>query len=85
MRDGSHNAMAGKAIRITSRMRSVAMKGSTPTKMVEKPRVGGKVEIGGVWTAPDADGDKEVLDGGRFLVSLPRKPLPIATVAPGLH
>src|SRR5216684_3632497 len=57
----------------------------TPTKMVEKPKAGGKVEIGGVWTAPDSDGDKEVLDGGRFLVSLPRKPLPIATVAPGLH
>src|SRR6266446_2315893 len=57
----------------------------TPTKMVEKPKVGGKVEIGGVWTAPDADGDREALDGGRFLVSLPRKPLPIATVAPGLH
>ena len=57
----------------------------TPTKMVEKPKVGGKVEIGGVWTAPDADGDREVLDGGRFLVSLPRKPLPIAIVAPGLH
>jgi hypothetical protein len=57
----------------------------TPTKMVEKPKVGGKVEIGGVWTAPDTDGDREVLDGGRFLVSLPRKPLPIATVAPGLH
>src|SRR6266704_2388642 len=43
----------------------------TPTKMVEKPKVGGKVEIGGVWTAPDAEGDREVLDGGRFLVSLP--------------
>src|SRR6267378_2996720 len=53
----------------------------TPTKMAEKPKVGGKVEIGGVWTAPDADGDKEVLDGGRFLASLPRKSLPIATVA----
>src|SRR6202049_605148 len=57
----------------------------TPTKMVEKSKVGGKVEIGGVWTAPDADGDKEVLNGGRFLVSLPKKPLPIATVTPGMH
>jgi penicillin-binding protein 2 len=57
----------------------------TPTKMVQKPNAGGRVEIGGVWTAPDADGDKEVLDGGRFLVSLPTKPLPIATVAPGLR
>src|SRR5216683_1331267 len=56
----------------------------TPTKMVEKPKAGGEVEMGGVWTVPAAEGDKEVLDGGRFLVSLPRKSLPIATVAPGL-
>src|SRR6202047_821920 len=57
----------------------------TPTKMVEKPKVGGKIEIGGVWTGPDADEDKEVLNAGRFLVPLPKKPLPIATVTPGLH
>src|SRR6202521_1707339 len=57
----------------------------TPTKMVEKSKVGGKVEIGGGGTAPEADGDKEVLNGGRFLLSLPKKPLPIATVTPGLH
>src|ERR1700730_14076990 len=63
----------------------VAKQRRTPTKMVEKPKVGGKIEIGGVWTGPDADGDKEVLNGGRFLVSLPKKPLPIATVTPGLH
>jgi len=56
----------------------------TPTKMVEKPKAGGEVEMGGVWTVPAAEGDKEVLEGGRFLVSLPRKSLPIATVAPGL-
>jgi penicillin-binding protein 2 len=56
----------------------------TPTKMAEKPKAGGQVEIGGVWTAPDHDGDKEVLDGGRFLVTLPKKPQTVATAAPGI-
>jgi len=36
MREGSHNAIMGKVIRIASRMRSVAMKGKTPAKIVEK-------------------------------------------------
>ena len=34
--DGSHSARIGNAIRITSRIRSVTMNGSTPTKIVEK-------------------------------------------------
>src|SRR5581483_10991182 len=36
MCDGSHKAMMGNAIRITSRIRSVRMKGMTPLKMVAK-------------------------------------------------
>ena len=36
MCEGSHKAKIGKAIRITSRIRSVRMKGITPLKMVEK-------------------------------------------------
>ena len=34
--DGSHSAKIGNAMRITSRIRSVTMNGSTPTKIVEK-------------------------------------------------
>ena len=34
--EGSHSAMIGKAIRITSRIRSVTMNGMTPLKMVAK-------------------------------------------------
>jgi penicillin-binding protein 2 len=56
----------------------------TPQKMVEKPKNGGTVDIGGLWTAPDSDGDKETLQGGRFVVDLPRKPLALATAAPGM-
>src|SRR6266542_167937 len=55
-----------------------------PTKMAEKPKDDGKVEISSLWTEPDGNGDKQKLQGGRFLVNLPKKPLPLATAAPGL-
>jgi penicillin-binding protein 2 len=51
-----------------------------PQKMVEKPKSGGKVDIGALWTAPG--GDK--LEGGRFSLELPKKPLALATAAPGI-
>ncbi len=56
----------------------------TPQKMVEKPKGDGTVDIGGLWTAPDSDGDKETLQGGRFVLDLPKKPLTLATAAPGM-
>jgi penicillin-binding protein 2 len=57
----------------------------TPQKMVEKPKTGGTVDIGGLWTEPDSDGDKEKLAGGRFVLDLPKKPLAVAIAAPGMH
>jgi len=57
----------------------------TPTKMVEKPKSDGKVDIGGLWTSPDSDGDKEQLQGGRFVLELPKKPLAVAMAAPGMR
>jgi penicillin-binding protein 2 len=58
----------------------------TPQKMVEKPKNDGTVDIGGLWTEPDSDGDrdKEKLDGGRFVLDLPKKPVALATAAPGM-
>ncbi len=58
----------------------------TPQKMVEKPKSGGTVDIGGLWTEPDSDGDgdRETLGGGRFVLDLPKKPLALATAAPGM-
>jgi penicillin-binding protein 2 len=52
-----------------------------PPKMVEKPKIDGKVDIGALWTAP-GDGDK--LEGGRFVIDLPKKPLVAASAAPGM-
>ena len=58
----------------------------TPTKMVEKPKSNsdGSVDIGGLWTAPDSDGGEEKLQGGRFVLDLPKKPMALATAAPGM-
>jgi penicillin-binding protein 2 len=56
----------------------------TPQKMVEKPKTGGTVDIGGLWTAPDSDGNEETLQGGRFVLDLPKKPLAVAIAAPGM-
>ncbi len=56
-----------------------------PTKMAEKPESNGKAEMGAIWTAPDSDGDGDRLQGGRFRLNLPKKPLALATAAPGLR
>ncbi len=57
----------------------------TPQKMVEKPKTDGKVDIGGLWSTPDAGRDKDGLQGGRFVLDLPRKPAALATAAPGMN
>jgi penicillin-binding protein 2 len=53
-----------------------------PTRMVQN--TDGEVEIGSLWSDGDPDGDGQKLHGGKFLVNLPKKPLPLATAAPGL-
>jgi penicillin-binding protein 2 len=61
----------------------------SPTKMADKPKGDGKVEIGAVWTAPDGDGDADKLQGGHFVMDLQKrlssKPLVAATAAPGMR
>src|SRR5580693_8608756 len=56
-----------------------------PPKLAQKPKTDGKVEIGGVWTALDPDGDEQKLQGGRFFVDLEKRPLAVATAAPGVR
>ncbi len=57
----------------------------TPQKMVEKPKTDGTLDIGGLWTEPDADGDSEALQGGRLVLDLPKRPLATAVAAPGMR
>ena len=57
----------------------------TPQKMVEKPKPNGTVDIGGLWSEPNSDGSNDKLQGGRFVLDLPKKPLAAAIAAPGMH
>src|SRR6201997_409462 len=57
----------------------------TPQKMVEQPKANGPVDIGGLWSAPDSDGDKDALQGGRFVLDLTKKGIVLATAAPGMN
>ncbi|MGA3350332.1 MAG: penicillin-binding transpeptidase domain-containing protein [Candidatus Sulfotelmatobacter sp.] len=52
-----------------------------PNKMVEKSKSDGTVDMGALWTAPESD----KLEAGRFLLTLPKKPLALATAAPGIQ
>jgi penicillin-binding protein 2 len=56
----------------------------TPQKMVEKPK-NGTVDMGGLWSAPGSDEDKNALHGGRFAIDLPKKRMVLATAAPGMN
>jgi penicillin-binding protein 2 len=56
-----------------------------PSKLAEKSQ-SGKVEVGAVWTTPEAgEGlDKEELGAGRFFLEVATKPAALATAAPGI-
>src|SRR3984957_14726015 len=56
-----------------------------PTKVTEKPKGDGKVDMGGLWTAPGEDGHGERLQGGRFEMETSKRNLPVAAAAPGIH
>jgi penicillin-binding protein 2 len=44
----------------------------------------GQVEMGGLWSEPEPDGVHQKLEGGRFIIDLAKKPLALATAAPGV-
>src|SRR5579871_1847422 len=50
----------------------------TPQKMVEKPK-NGTVDVGGLWSEPDAASGHDALQGARFVVGLPKKRIVVAT------
>ena len=54
-----------------------------PTKVAQGSK---KVEIGAVWNSSSPDGaDQDTLHGGRFLVDVPKKRVPLAAAAPGVQ
>jgi len=58
-----------------------------PPKMADQPQPknGGRVEIGGVWTVPDSDRDKDKLEGGRFFITADNERPIVAVAAPGMR
>jgi penicillin-binding protein 2 len=57
-----------------------------PPKMAgaKTPPANDKVEIGGVWTMPGAAGGDDKLQGGRFFLDVAKRPIALATAAPGM-
>ena len=55
----------------------------TPQKLANSS-VDGKVEVGALWSEPDSDGNQQNLQGGRFLLDIGKKPIALATAAPGM-
>jgi len=54
-----------------------------PTKVAQGSK---KVEIGAVWNSASPDGiDQDSLHGGRFLIDVAKKRLPLAAAAPGVQ
>jgi penicillin-binding protein 2 len=62
----------------------VDKKNRSQQKMVEKPAEG-KVDIGALWSVPDSDSGHDKLEGGRFEIALPKKPIAAVVAAPGIH
>ncbi|HKU26304.1 MAG TPA: penicillin-binding protein 2 [Candidatus Sulfotelmatobacter sp.] len=54
-----------------------------PQKMTDKGN--GTVDVGGLWSEPDTGAEKDVLQAGRFVVDLAKKPPVLATAAPGMN
>src|SRR5579863_5235595 len=55
-----------------------------PPKLAGNTQPAGKVEIGAVWTTPDSGGDQDRLQSGHFFLDVSKKPLALATAAPGM-
>jgi penicillin-binding protein 2 len=45
----------------------------------------GQMEMGGLWSEPESDGVHQKLEGGRFIIDLAKKPVALATAAPGVQ
>jgi penicillin-binding protein 2 len=55
-----------------------------PQKVAGQPNAD-KVDVGAFWTEPGEDPEHQKLKGGRFEVSLPKKPVVAALAAPGMN
>jgi penicillin-binding protein 2 len=56
-----------------------------PSKMADKPKPDGSVDIGAVWTAPGPAGDNDRLRSGHFFLDWTKNQTVVATAAPGMR
>ena len=79
LEEGEHGYLAARVVSQVIKA-YVEKQRQIPTKVARNA----PVEVGGVWSVPDAAGDPK-LQAGRFFVGIPKKPLVMATAAPGMN
>ena len=85
LEEGEHGYLAARTAAKVIKAFVDKQQRQQPPKMASKPTMrGGKVEVGAVWTSPDADEDEQRLQSGHFLVDVAKKPLALAAAAPGI-
>jgi penicillin-binding protein 2 len=80
LEEGEHGYLAARTAAQVIRAYAEKRQKEQPTKVADSNKT---VEIGAVWNGEDDAQDG--LHGGRFRLILPKKPLPLATAAPGLN
>jgi penicillin-binding protein 2 len=84
LEEGEHGYLAARTVSKVIKA-YVDKQRQIPSKVADKPKNNGKVEIGAVWTTPDPDGDKDKLQGGHFFLNVRKKPIVAAAAAPGMN
>ena len=79
LEEGEHGYLAARVVSQVIKA-YVEKQRQIPTKVARTA----PVEVGGVWSVPDAAGDPK-LQAGRFFVDIPKKPLVMASGAPGMN
>jgi penicillin-binding protein 2 len=79
LEEGEHGYLAARVVSQVIKA-YVEKQRQIPTKVARTA----PVEVGGVWSVPDAAGDPK-LQAGRFFIDIPKKPLVMATAAPGMN
>jgi penicillin-binding protein 2 len=79
LEEGEHGYLAARVVSQVIKA-YVEKQRQIPTKVARNA----PVEVGGVWSVPDAAGDPK-LQAGRFFIDIPKKPLVMATAAPGMN
>jgi penicillin-binding protein 2 len=80
LEEGEHGYLAARTAAQVIRAYAEERQKQQPTKVAGKDA---PVEIGAVWNA--MDGDHEDLHAGHFRIGVMKRPLPLATAAPGLN